>query len=138
MSENKKQKGWLIIAALFGLCLGGWLGRTCNHFREATKKVYNHFRETTKMMTADTVIVRDTVRTVTTMAADSVVTGTIRMPLVSGWHIEPIMPNGHTTDSTSDSTADVQNTEKRALPIRCGQLCQGCRNATRIRFTRHG
>ena len=115
MSENMKQKGWLIVAALFGLCLGGWLGGTCNHFREATKKVCNHFREATKMMTADTVIVRDTVRTVPTMAADSVVTGTIRMPLVSGWHIEPVMPNGHTTDSTSDSTADVQNTDKTSV-----------------------
>ena len=104
MSENMKQKGWLIVAALFGLCLGGWLGGTCNHFREATK-----------MMTADTVIVRDTVRTVPPMAADSVVTGTMRMPLVSGWHIEPVMPNGHTTGSTSDSTADVQNTDKTSV-----------------------
>ena len=115
MSENKKRIGWLIVAALFGLCLGGWLGRTCNHFREATKKVGNHFREATKMMTADTVIVRDTVRTVPPMAADSVVTGTMRIPLVSGWHIEPVMPNGHTTGNTPDSTADVQNTDKTSV-----------------------
>ena len=115
MSENKKQKGWLIIAALFGLCLGGWLGRTCNHFRETTKKVYNHFREGTKMMSADTVIVRATVRTVPPMAADSVVTGTMRIPLVSGWHIEPVMPNGHTTGCTSAVLSDVQNTDKTSV-----------------------
>ena len=114
MSENMKQKGWLIVAALFGLCLGGWLGRTCNHFRETTKKVGNHFRETTKMMTADTVIVRDTVRTAPTMAADSVVTGTMRIAL-------PYVPSPSREGKNmakltfGSDTADVQNTDKTSV-----------------------
>ncbi len=70
MSEKKERIGLVAVAFLAGLCLGGWLGRTCNHFGDGNKKV-----------TVDTVVVRDTVHLDTPKAADSVVTGTIRVPM---------------------------------------------------------
>lgn len=103
MSENKKRTGWLIVAALFGLCLGGWLGRVCNA---------NHAEDG---MAQDTVIVRDTVRTISPMAADSVAVGVMRVPLVVDRH------NGHDGlirldgQEMQDGTAGVQNTGKTSV-----------------------
>ncbi len=70
MTERKERIGLVAVAFLAGLCLGGWLGRTCNHFGDGNKKV-----------TVDTVVVRDTVHLDAPKAADSVVTGTIRVPM---------------------------------------------------------
>lgn len=98
MSKNMKQKGLLMVAALFGLCLGGWLGRVCNaHHAEDG-------------MAQDTVIVRDTVRTISPMAADSVAVGVMRVPMVTGRHIGH---DGHIGQEmqgdTAYTTAGVQN-----------------------------
>lgn len=94
MSKNMKQKGLLMVAALFGLCLGGWLGRVCNaHHAEDG-------------MAQDTVIVRDTVRTISPIAANSVTVGVMRVPLVTGRHIGH---DGHIGQEMQGDTTDVQN-----------------------------
>ena len=75
MSEKKERLGLVAVAVLAGLCLGGWLGNRCNHFGDGNKKV-----------TVDTVVIKDTVRVTEPKAADSVVTGTIRVPMVVYGH----------------------------------------------------
>ena len=75
MSEKKERLGLVAVAVLAGLCLGGWLGNRCNHFGDGNKKV-----------TVDTVVIKDTVRVTEPKAADSAVTGTIRVPMVVYGH----------------------------------------------------
>ena len=111
MTEKKERLGLVAVAFLAGLCLGGWLGNRCNHFGDGNKKV-----------TVDTVVVKDTVRVTEPKAADSVVTGTIRVPMVVYEHDGQDMLNrlnrlnGHNgLDDTADGqgdTADVQNVGK--------------------------
>ena len=81
---SKKEKGNIVgvmVAAVFvGFCLGAWLANHCNHLsRDGKGKV-----------TVDTVTVRDTVRITEPSAADSVVTGVIRVPMVLP--TEPTVP----------------------------------------------
>ena len=111
MSEKKERLGLVAVAVLAGLCLGGWLGNRCNHFGDGNKKV-----------TVDTVVVKDTVHLDAPKAADTVVTGTIRVPMVVYEHDGQDMLNrlnrlnGHNgLDDTADGqgdTADVQNVGK--------------------------
>lgn len=96
MTEKKERLGWLALAAFVGLCLGGWLGRTCNHFRGVTEKM-------------DTVVVKDTVRVTEPRAVDSVVTGVIRVPIVVDGHDGHIGLDG--LDGRDDAV-DVQNVGK--------------------------
>ena len=104
MSEKKERLGLVAVAVLAGLCLGGWLGNRCNHFGDGNKKV-----------TVDTVVVRDTVHLDAPKAADSVVTGTIRVPMVVYGHDGQDMLNrlnrlnGH---NGLDDTVGVQNMGK--------------------------
>ena len=105
MSEKKERLGLVAVAFLVGLCLGGWLGNRCNHFGDGNKKV-----------TVDTVVVKDTVRVTEPKAADSAVTGTIRVPMVVYGHDGHIRLGGHdglgdTTDGLGD-TVGVQNVGK--------------------------
>lgn len=105
MSEKKERLGLVAVAVLAGLCLGGWLGNRCNHFGDGNKKV-----------TVDTVVIKDTVRVTEPKAADSAVTGTIRVPMVVYGHDGHIRLDGQdglgdTTDGQGD-TADVQNVGK--------------------------
>ena len=104
-----KRIGWLIVAALFGLCLGGWLGRVCNA------------RHAEDGMAQDTVIVRDTVRTISPMAADSVTIGVMRVPLVTGGHNGLIRLTGQemqgdTTDVQSMGNTNVADTVWATVP----------------------
>lgn len=93
MTEKKERLGLLVVAAFVGLCLGGWLGRTCTHFREVTEKV-------------DTVVIKDTARVAEPKAVDSVVTGTIRVPMVVYVH------DGLNGQEIRDDTVGVQNVGK--------------------------
>lgn len=80
---NKKEKdnivGVMAAVAFAGFCLGAGLANHCNHLRNDKGKV-----------TVDTVTVRDTVRITEPRAADSVVTGVIRVPVALP--TEPTVP----------------------------------------------
>lgn len=119
---NKKEKnnivGVMVAAVFAGFCLGAGLANHCNHLRNDKGK-----------MTVDTVTVRDTVRITEPSAADSVVTGMIRVPVVLP--TEPTVPkaeievfepgrlsevmDGHTGKTARKDTvwAVVPRTQKR-------------------------
>ena len=80
MSKKEKDNivGVMVAAVFAGFCLGAGLANHCYHFRGVTK------------MIADTVVVRDTVRITEPSAADSVVTGVIRVPVALP--TEPTVP----------------------------------------------
>lgn len=84
---SRKMLGWLVAAMLIGFCLGGWLGRACNHAEVG-------------MAQNDTVVIKDTVRVTEPIAVDSVPVGVIRVPIVVDRHC------GHT------DSADVRNEVK--------------------------
>lgn len=81
---NKKEKdnivGVMVAAVFAGFCLGAGLANHCNH----------HSRNGKGKVTVDTVTVRDTVRITEPSAADSVVTGVIRVPVALP--TEPTVP----------------------------------------------
>lgn len=80
MSKEKNNiVGVMAAVAFAGFCLGAGLANHCNHLRNDKGKV-----------TVDTVTVRDTVRFTEPSAADSVVTGVIRVPMVLP--TEPTVP----------------------------------------------
>ncbi len=66
----RERLGLLTVAAFLGFCLGCFLANHCNSMSRDGKTV------------TDTIVVRDTVRDVMPTAKDSVVTGTIKIPLV--------------------------------------------------------
>lgn len=101
MTEKKERLGLVAVAFLVGLCLGGWLGNRCNHFGDGNKKV-----------TVDTVVIKDTVHLDAPKAADSVVTGTIRVPMVVYGHDGQDMLNRLNGHNGLGDTADVQNMGK--------------------------
>lgn len=82
MSKKEKNNivGVMVAAVFAGFCLGAGLANHCNH----------HLRNDKGKVTADTVTVRDTVRITESSAADSVVTGVIRVPMVLP--TEPTVP----------------------------------------------
>lgn len=81
---NKKEKdnivGVMVATVFVGFCLGAGLANHCNH----------HSRDGKGKVTVDTVTVRDTVRITEPSAADSVVTGVIRVPVALP--TEPTVP----------------------------------------------
>lgn len=81
---NKKEKdnivGVMVATVFVGFCLGAGLANHCNH----------HSRNGKGKVTVDTVTVRDTVRITEPSAADSVVTGVIRVPVALP--TEPTVP----------------------------------------------
>lgn len=82
MSKKEKDNivGVMVAAVFAGFCLGAGLANHCNH----------HSRDGKGKVTVDTVTVRDTVRITEPRAADSVVTGVIRVPMVLP--TEPTVP----------------------------------------------
>lgn len=82
MSKKEKNNivGVMVAAVFAGFCLGAGLANHCNY----------HSRDGKGMVTVDTVTVRDTVRITEPSAADSVVTGVIRVPMVLP--TEPTVP----------------------------------------------
>lgn len=82
MSKKEKNNivGVMAAAVFVGFCLGAGLANHCNY----------HSRDGKGMVTVDTVTVRDTVRITEPRAADSVVTGVIRVPVVLP--TEPTVP----------------------------------------------
>ena len=81
MSKEKNNIVGVMVAAVFvGFCLGAGLANHCNH----------HSRDGQGKVTVDTVTVRDTVRITEPSAADSVVTGVIRVPVALP--TEPTVP----------------------------------------------
>lgn len=69
LKDSNRVAEWLAMA-FAGFCLGAFLANRCNHFVGANK------------MVADTVVVRDTVRSVMPTEKDSKVVGTVALPLV--------------------------------------------------------
>lgn len=82
MSKKEKDNivGVMVAAVFAGFCLGAGLANHCNH----------HSRNGKGKVTVDTVTVRDTVRITEPSAADSVVTGVIRVPVALP--TEPTVP----------------------------------------------
>lgn len=82
MSKKEKDNivGVMVAAVFAGFCLGAGLANHCNH----------HSRDGKGKVTVDTVTVRDTVRITEPSAADSVVTGVIRVPVALP--TEPTVP----------------------------------------------
>lgn len=121
MSKKEKDNivGVMVAAVFAGFCLGAGLANHCNH----------HSRDGKGKVTVDTVTVRDTVRITEPSAADSVVTGMIRVPVVLP--TEPTVPkaeievfepgrlsevmDGHTGKTARKDTvwAVVPRTQKR-------------------------
>lgn len=69
LKDSNRVAEWLAMA-FAGFCLGAFLANRCNHFVGANK------------MVADTVVVRDTVRSTMPTEKDSKVVGTVVLPLV--------------------------------------------------------
>lgn len=82
MSKKEKDNivGVMVAAVFAGFCLGAGLANHCNH----------HSRDGKGKVTVDTVTVRNTVRITEPSAADSVVTGVIRVPVALP--TEPTVP----------------------------------------------
>lgn len=82
MSKKEKDNivGVMVAAVFAGFCLGAGLANHSNH----------HSRDGKGKVTVDTVTVRDTVRITEPSAADSVVTGVIRVPVALP--TEPTVP----------------------------------------------
>lgn len=82
MSKKEKNNivGVMAAVVFVGFCLGAGLANHCNH----------HSRDGKGKVTVDTVTVRDTVRITEPRAADSVVTGVIRVPVALP--TEPTVP----------------------------------------------
>lgn len=70
LKDSNRVAEWLAMA-FAGFCLGAFLANSCNH----------HFAGANKMV-ADTVVVRDTVRSTMPAEKDSKVVGTVGLPLV--------------------------------------------------------
>lgn len=69
--DKKTDRLGMMVAVLFaGFCLGAMLANLCYHFRGVTK------------MTVNTMVVRDTVRSVMPTEKDSKVVGTVALPFV--------------------------------------------------------
>lgn len=69
--DKKTDRLGMMVAVLFaGFCLGAMLANHCYHFRGVTK------------MTVNTMVVRDTVRSVMPTEKDSKVVGTVALPFV--------------------------------------------------------
>lgn len=69
--DKKTDRLGMMVAELFaGFCLGAMLANLCYHFRGVTK------------MTVNTMVVRDTVRSVMPTEKDSKVVGTVALPFV--------------------------------------------------------
>ena len=111
MSKEKYNIVGVMVAAVFaGFCLGAGLANHCNH----------HLRDGKGKVTVDTVTVRDTVRITEPSAADSVVTGVIRVPVALP--TEPTVPKaeievfepGRLSELREDTVwAVVPRTQKR-------------------------
>lgn len=80
MDKKTDRLGMMVAAVFAGFCLGAGLANHCNH----------HSRNGKGKVTVDTVTVRDTVRITEPSAADSVVTGVIRVPVALP--TEPTVP----------------------------------------------
>lgn len=100
LKDSNRVAEWLAMA-FAGFCLGAFLANSCNHHIAGANK-----------MVADTVVVRDTVRGVMPTEKDSVITGTIALPLVPSPHREgrdynkPYLGGG-TTDGTAANGENV-------------------------------
>lgn len=70
MDKKTGRLGMMVARFFIGFCLGAFLANRCNHFIGANK------------MVADTVVVRDTVRSTMPTEKDSKVVGTVALPLV--------------------------------------------------------
>lgn len=70
MDKKTDRLGMMVAVLFIGFCLGAFLANRCNHFVGTNKIV------------ADTVVVRDTVRSVMPTEKDSKVVGTVGLPLV--------------------------------------------------------
>lgn len=70
MDKKTDRLGMMVARFFIGFCLGAFLANRCNHFVGANK------------MVADTVVVRDTVRSVMPTEKDSKVVGTVALPFV--------------------------------------------------------
>lgn len=70
LKDSNRVAEWLAMA-FAGFCLGAFLANSCNHHIAGANK-----------MVADTVVVRDTVRSVMPTEKDSKVVGTVAFPLV--------------------------------------------------------
>lgn len=70
LKDSNRVAEWLAMA-FAGFCLGAFLANSCNHHIAGTNKIV-----------ADTVVVRDTVRSTMPTEKDSKVVGTVVLPLV--------------------------------------------------------
>lgn len=70
MDKKTDRLGMMVARFFIGFCLGAFLANRCNHFVSANK------------MVADTVVVRDTVRSTMPTEKDSKVVGTVALPFV--------------------------------------------------------
>lgn len=105
MDKESNRMGMLVAAAFAGFCLGAMLANHCYHFRGVTK------------MTVDTVVVRDTVRSVMPTEKDSKVVGTVALPLVpstlrEGRDVGKLTDGKSVSGVSDDAAKDARNRGK--------------------------
>lgn len=101
LKDSNRVAEWLAMA-FAGFCLGAFLANRCNHFVGANK------------MVADTVVVRDTVRSTMPTEKDSKVVGTVALPLVpsplrEGRNYAKLTDGKNVSGVSDDAAMDARN-----------------------------
>lgn len=102
MDKKTDRLGMMVARFFIGFCLGAFLANRCNHFVSANK------------MVADTVVVRDTVRSVMPTEKDSKVVGTVALPLVlsplrEGKDVGKLTDGKSASGVSDDAAMDARN-----------------------------
>ena len=105
MDKKTDRLGMMVAVLFIGFGLGAFLANRCNHFVGANK------------MVADTVVVRDTVRSTMPTEKDSRVVGTVALPLVpstlrEGRNYAKLTDDGGKTRTTETTATDGEEVGK--------------------------
>lgn len=102
MDKKTNRLGMMVAVLFIGFGLGAFLANRCNHFVGANK------------MVADTVVVRDTVRSTMPTEKDSKVVGTVALPLVpsplrEGRNYAKLTDGKNVSGVSDDAARDARN-----------------------------
>lgn len=102
MDKKTDRLGMMVAVLFIGFGLGAFLANRCNHFVGTNK------------MVADTVVVRDTVRSVMPTEKDSKVVGTVALPLVpsplrEGRNVGKLTDGKSASGVSDDAAMDARN-----------------------------
>lgn len=109
MDKKTDRLGMMVAVLFIGFGLGAFLANRCNHFVGANK------------MVADTVVVRDTVRSTMPTEKDEKVVGTVTLPLVpsplrEGRDVGKLTDGKSVSGVSGDAAMDARNGGKIGVP----------------------